>query len=187
MQKQTAFYVASAAFAATILFTDDKASAASIVVQDGYQLLEKQNTVQTFDLAKEQTTRTINFSLPVDATTVKANDNIVLFDVTASEKVTVTAKVASNKTSVDVKLAEGVTYKEGHEYRLLIGNTIKNVATKTESLKQAIQFNYKTINVTAPPVAKPEGEQAANGTLSGTISSITASNVTIGDKSYSMS
>ncbi|OCS87243.1 hypothetical protein [Caryophanon latum] len=181
MKKTTAFYVASAALATTVLLagTHTEASAASIVPEEGYKLLEKQNMLQTFDLSKDSVKRTINFSLPVDATTVKANENIVLFDVTASKKVTINATAGTNKTSVEVELADGYTYEEGHEYRLLIGNTIKNLGTNVMSLQQAIQFNYKTINVNKTP--------ATSNVVEGMISAMTADAITIGNTSYSMS
>ncbi|OCS85161.1 Ig-like domain-containing protein [Caryophanon tenue] len=185
MRKNTAFYVASAALATSIFVANGEVSADSLVPETGYQFLAQQSTLQTFDLSKDAAVRTINFSLPVDEETVKANENIILYDVTAQKFVEVVAKVTSSKTSIEVALAAGTTYEENHEYRLLVGDTIKNLATNAVSLQQAIQFNFKTINV--PDVSTNPGEEEPeilDGTVSGTITAITDTTITLNGVAY---
>lgn len=162
MKKTTAFYVAGAALAATYFVAAEEASASELVAETGYTFLEGKNVAQPIDLKKDGTIRTIEFSLPVDAETVKENENITLYDVTAKKEMLIEVRVEVSGLRAFILLQEGYTYEEGHEYRLLIGKTIQNKVTrptttqKVMSLQQAVQFNFKIAKAALPELTEEE-------------------------------
>lgn len=162
MNNKAAFYVASAALAATYFVGADEADASQLTPELGYSFLEGKNVVQTIDLAKDGDIRTIEFSLPVDRETVKENENITLYDVTAKKEMLIEVRVEVSGLRAFILLQEGYTYEEGHEYRLLIGNTIQNKVTrptsttKVMSLQQAVQFNFKIAKAALPELTEEE-------------------------------
>lgn len=168
MSKQTAYYVAGAALASTMFFATPQLTAATNVIPEpDYTLLPEQATIHTFDFAKDGAIRTINFSLPVDPTTI--DGNIQLVNVTTGKTVDATFTVdRSNNKAVKVH----TTHEEGAQYRLLISKNVKSYGQLVLPLQQAIQFNYIATNVDAP---QP---------ITGTISTIDNESITIDGQTY---
>ncbi|WP_425393893.1 hypothetical protein, partial [Caryophanon latum] len=168
MSKQTAFYVASAALASTFFFTTlEQAAANSITPEPDYTLLPDQATVHTFDFAKHSAVRTINFSLPIDPTTI--DGNIKLFNIETGKEVATTISVdAQNNKALKLH----ASHEEGAQYRLLISKNVKSYGQLVLPLQQAIQFNYIATNVDAP--------QPVNGT----INTIDNDSITIDGQTY---
>lgn len=142
-----AFYIASAAAvvtAAGIAQSEHIVEAAQPLQADAnYAFLETAQNVVDIDLKNVSLQRIITFSAPVDEASLQGQ--IMLVDVTDNVEKNIVATVDSQNNHVVKVTLNNDTYAENHEYKLLIGNGIKSVVGT--ALKQATQFNFKTIHV----------------------------------------
>lgn len=112
---------------------------AAPMTANAHEFLVGKEKTQEIDVATAGETRIITFSNAVNPETIEGK--IHLTDLTDDVTVAIEAKPDGNK--INVSLVDA-SYKEGHEYELLIDDTLTD--TNGQTLMNGVKYVYKTVN-----------------------------------------